>query len=85
MKKLTILATEDVNKEGILDILDKYLEGYTVLKAKGVWRGVPEDSLLIYIVDAEAKTIEIIIHEIKETNNQESIMVLTTPCGVEFK
>ena len=107
MKMLTILATEDVNKEGILDILDKYLEGYTVVKAKGTWQGVPENSLLIYIVGTPFKPLpntvtkggeyghstnrqftpymDEIVKEIKDINDQDSIMVLTIPCGVEFK
>lgn len=85
MKMLTILATEDVNKEGILDILDKYLDGYTVSSTCGVWQGTREHSLFIYIVNAEPETIDGIIERIKGMNDQESVMVLTIPCGVEFK
>ena len=85
MKLLTILATEDVNKEGILDLLDANLDGYTVSSTCGVWHGTREKSLFIYIVDACPETIENVIYKIKETNNQESVMVLTIPCGVEFK
>ena len=85
MKLLTILATEDVNKECILDLLDANLEGYTIASTCGIWHGAREHSLLIYIVDAEPETIEDVTYKIKEMNNQESIMVLTIPCGVEFK
>ena len=85
MKLLTILATEDVNKEAILDLLDANLEGYTIASTCGIWHGVREHSLFIYIVDAEPETIEGIIERIKDINDQESIMVLTIPCGVEFK
>ena len=85
MKMLTILATEDVNKEAILDLLDKYLEGYTVASTCGIWHGVRENSLFIYIVDADPEIIDEIVKEIKEMNNQECVMVLTIPCGVEFK
>ena len=85
MKLLTILATEDVNKEGVLDLLDANLEGYTIASTCGIWHGIREKSLFIYIVDAEPETIESIVYKIKCMNDQESVMVLTIPCGVEFK
>ena len=85
MKMLTILATEDVNKEAILDLLDANLSGYTISSTCGVWEGTRENSLFIYVVNAESETIEDVAYKIKEMNNQESIMVLTIPCGVEFK
>jgi len=85
MKMLTILATEDFNKEAILDLLDANLSGYTISSTCGVWQGIRENSLFIYIVDAEQETIDDIIERIKCMNDQESVMVLTIPCGVEFK
>ena len=83
MNNLTILATEDINRPAILDILNKYLEGYSIVKSKGIWRGVPEDSILIYI--AGFSYVNEIVDAIKTVNNQESVMVITIPCGIEFK
>ena len=80
---ITVLATEDVNRETITAILDKYLEGYTLVGAKGVWRGVPENSLLIYI--SGVSYVNEIVEAIKVQNNQESVMVMTFPCNIEFK
>ena len=85
MKMLTILATEDVNKEAILDLLDANLSGYTISSTCGVWEGTRENSLFIYVVNAESETIEDVAYKIKEMNNQECVTVLTIPCGVEFK
>jgi len=83
MNVMTTLYTEDINREAIIAILDRYLEGYTIIKAEGVWRGVPENSLLIYI--AGVSYVNEIVEAIKMRNNQESVMVVTTPCTIEFK
>ena len=85
MKMLTILATEDVNKEAILDLLDANLSGYTISSTCGVWEGTRENSLFIYVVNADPEIIDSVIEKIKEMNNQECVTVLTIPCGVEFK
>ena len=83
MNNLTILATEDINRHAILDILNSYLEGYSIFKSKGIWCGVPEDSILIYI--AGFSFVNEIVEAIKTVNKQESVMVITIPCEIEFK
>lgn len=66
-------------------ILDKYLDGYTLVKAKGVWKGKSEDSLIIEI-DFPTKTVIDcdIVHRIanliREVNKQECVLVQRIEC-----
>jgi hypothetical protein len=80
---MTILATEDINRPLIRSILNDYLEGYTIIEAEGVWRKLPEKSILIYI--AGVSYVNEIVEAIKTRNNQESVLVMTFPCSIEFK
>ncbi len=71
------IVTEDRNRAGIVNLLDSFLQGYTLIDARGVWNGEPEDSLIIewlttsnnrYIVDQIARQIKI-------SNDQQAVLV----------
>lgn len=70
------IFTEDINQNGIEQIVAKYFPGFTTHKAEGFWRLQKEDSLIIEIVteDDDAK-VKAIAGEIKQANSQEAILV----------
>ena len=73
---MTRLYTEDVNRDNILAVLDKYEDAYTIFAAIGAYHGVRENSLVIELARnislAEAETIA---EEIATVNKQESVLV----------
>jgi hypothetical protein len=68
------LYTEDVNRQGILVILNKHLLGYTVFTTTGVWEGSQENSICIEIIGTTFRTIAEIAAEIKALNGQDAIL-----------
>ena len=69
------ILTEDKNRDGILAILDSYVDGYTLFYGAGAWKGVRELSVSIDIIGAERSTVYAIAEEIKQANAQESVLV----------
>ena len=82
------IYTEDKNREQIYAILDSVCEGYTVLAGTGAWKGQREASLCIELVDSDdtfGPIAELIAERIKAANKQESILIVSIPCGVSFR
>ena len=71
------IITENVNKQGIIEIITKYIDGFTLIDAQGYWRGKPEDALIIEIevVLTGQSTIYSLAKDIKKLNNQESVLI----------
>lgn len=59
-----------------LDKVDKVVDGYTLTSADGVWKGVPEDTIVMTIAANDYDTILCIAETYKEMFNQESVAVL---------
>jgi hypothetical protein len=70
------LYTEDVNRESIVQILNKYfpLNGYTLIPSIGYWNGAGEQSLIIEMIGASHIAVASVADDIKEVNNQEVIL-----------
>jgi uncharacterized membrane-anchored protein YitT (DUF2179 family) len=81
---LTIIHTEDMNREIIELILDERFEGYTILEQTGTWKGKKEKSLQIQIVDADPDKVVTVVNCINTLNLQECCLVLNLPCTVSF-
>ena len=75
------IHTEDVNRDGIIAILDRYFDAYTLIPAIGRWKGKAEASLIIQIADTgahSARATDVVIRiadEIKALNNQEAVLI----------
>jgi hypothetical protein len=78
------ILTEDKNRPLIIVILGRYLNGYTITQACGVWMGEPEKSLAIDVVDVSEELVLRIAKEIKEENEQESVLVIHFPSKSTF-
>lgn len=57
----------------IKSIINKYHDGYTIILAKGYWKGIEEDTAIIEIIDSLVS--EDMIKELKEVLKQEAILV----------
>lgn len=70
------IFTENKNQKEIEQVINKYYEGYTLIKGEGFWRLQKENSLIIEIVteDADAK-ISAIATDIKSINKQDTVLV----------
>jgi hypothetical protein len=73
------ILTDDVNRNGIFAILDRYVDGYTVTPSIGAWKGQRENSLAIDLVDVPRGTVENIARVIRWENQQESVLILELP------
>jgi len=79
MNKLYRIFTEGINYNETRKILDSYLDGYTLIKGQGFWKGFQEDTLIIEVIASEddRKLIRKIGLEIKTVNGQESVLLET--------
>jgi len=70
------IFTEDKNKEQTEKLVTKYYPGFTIIKAQGFWRLQPENSLIIEIVSEDQRDkVEKLCRDIKEANQQESVLL----------
>jgi len=79
MNKLYRIFTEGINYNETRKILDSYLDGYTLIKGQGFWKGFQEDTLIIEIIGSEEDRSKIreVGLAIKTANNQEAILLET--------
>lgn len=73
------LYTEDVNRPGILRILDADFSGYTIIPTLGRWQGKDEASLCVEVDGATQAQMVHAAEEIKAENHQESVMLTDDP------
>ena len=78
------ILTEDKNRDGILAILDSYVDGYTLSESIGAWKGIQEKSLAIDFVDVPRGTVESIARIIKKRNDQDAVLILDIPVTAQF-
>jgi hypothetical protein len=78
------ILTQDKNRALIETIVDSYVDGYTVTHTYGVWKGENEFSLALDFVDVAEELVFIIAKEIKEVNEQESVLVIHFPSTSTF-
>lgn len=72
------ILTENKNRQAIESICARRFLGFTVTEAKGYWQGKAESSLIIDIDtlgEEGAISVYQTAKEIKEYNNQESVLV----------
>jgi hypothetical protein len=78
------ILTEDTNRVLLETIVDRYVNGYTITHTHGVWKGEHELSLALDFVDVAETVVLEIAKEIKEVNEQESVLVIHFPSTSTF-
>lgn len=75
------LFTENKNYDQIKKLVDVFFDGYTIIKAEGIWKGKSEHSLIIEIDNSlfnrkcDAERIDQLCYAIKKLNQQDKILV----------
>lgn len=78
------LYTED--KPNLTELAGNHFKGFTVTPAVGYWKGNQESSKVIEIVGNQSMKPEVkkLAREIKQVNNQESVLLQELPNDSEF-
>lgn len=66
-------------KDNLPILTSKYFDAFTLLPSHGYWRGKPEDGAVIEIETQEGFPVMELAREIKETNQQEAVLVAEFP------
>lgn len=77
------IYTENKNPERLKELVSICFDGFTVIRTKGFWKGVPENALLIEIYTDNAELIRALAGAIKKNNKQENVLV--TSVDVDFE
>ncbi len=89
------ILTEDMNRDGIMEIIDRHFTGYTLYQTRGIYEGKAEHAMVIEIdtgtginpVGARNERdmmIKDIVEQIKKLNDQECVLVQKIDCESEF-
>jgi hypothetical protein len=85
--KIYRIYTEDLNRQGIVDITGSVFDGFTLLPGVGVWQGKTENCLIVEIVDTEHVGQEVVNKLaacIADLNKQECCLVTVQNVETEF-
>ncbi len=77
MQKVHRIYTEDVGRTAIVRVLSKKFENFTLQPTAGYYRGKRENSIVIEIVGAPESEIKWVGKQIREINQQASVLVIT--------
>lgn len=83
-KMIYRIYTEDKNRAKVIDILNRNIDGYTLIEAHRCWKKQWEESLIIEIVDEPPEAIRHISRAIKNVNKQEAVLVARCPSISEY-
>lgn len=69
------IYTEDKNQSRIKELINIGFDGFTVIRAAGYYKGVPEKAIIIEIYTENETLIRELAKVIKKRNKQESVLV----------
>ena len=79
------IYTQNVYQWDIIALLDAHLEGYTLIEARGRYKGESEQSLIIEIFEPVSwELIRNIAKQIKNINQQDSVAIVRIPGQPDF-
>jgi len=77
------IYTENVNRKEVLQVVAKKFENFAFQPTTGYFRGQPEKSVVIEIVNARKKDVAEVARSIRRINGQKSVLVLGLQASVE--
>ena len=77
------IYTENVNRKEVLQVVAKKFENFTFQPTTGYFRGQPEKSVVIEIVNASKKDVAQVAKRIRRINGQKSVLVLGLQASVK--
>lgn len=79
MRTIFRVYTENVNRKKVLSLAAEKFDNFTLQPTTGYFRGQPEKSVVIEIVDARRKDVLEVAKKIRRINGQKSVLVLSLP------
>jgi hypothetical protein len=76
MEKVYRIYTQDVHRKRVIKLVTSKFESFTLQPTRGYFKGRPEKSIVIEIVEAKQKEIELLARGIGEINGQRSVLVM---------
>jgi hypothetical protein len=77
MCRLFRIYTSDVNRRAVLRLAADKFESFTLHPATGFYRGQPEESIMIELVQVCEQDVEDLAQSIRELNGQKSVLVMS--------
>jgi hypothetical protein len=77
MEMVYRIYTENLNRKSILRLTGQRFDSFTVQPTTGYYRGKPERSIVIEIVNAKGSEVRVLAKSIAEMNGQKSVLVMS--------
>jgi hypothetical protein len=76
MDKVYRIYTEDLDRDAVIEATTAKFESFTLQPTTGFYKGKPEKSIVLEIVDAKEEEVEMLAQSIRKINGQKSVLVM---------
>jgi hypothetical protein len=76
MKTVYRIYTEDLNRSKIIRLASKTFDSFTRHPTTGYYRGKPEKSIVLEIVEAQQSEVTALANAIRRLNGQKSVLIM---------
>ena len=70
------IYTEDLNRSKIMRLASKTFDSFTLQPTTGYYRGNPEKSIVLEIVEAQQSEVTALANAIRQLNGQKSVVIM---------
>ena len=70
------IYTEDFNRSKIIRLASKTFDSFTLQPTTGFYRGKPEKSIVLEIVEAQQSEVTALANAIRRLNGQKSVLIM---------
>jgi hypothetical protein len=70
------IYTEDLNRSKIMRLASKTFDSFTLQPTTGYYRGNPEKSIVLEIVEAQQSEVTALANAIRRLNGQKSVLIM---------
>ena len=70
------IYTEDLNRSKIMRLASKTFDSFTLQPTTGYYRGKPEKSIVLEIVEAQQSEVTALANAIRRLNGQKSVLIM---------
>jgi hypothetical protein len=70
------IYTEDLNRSKIIRLASKTFDSFTLQPTTGYYRGKPEKSIVLEIVEAQQSEVTALANAIRRLNGQKSVLIM---------
>jgi hypothetical protein len=70
------IYTENLNRSKIIRLASKTFDSFTLQPTTGYYRGKPEKSIVLEIVEAQQSAVTALANAIRRLNGQKSVLIM---------